>query len=130
MRIIESIVEALNAAGRCLTGETPPTCVLWSDPKGEWLPLIDTLRSRLPQLLIHGEYDLEKRTGPSIWLRCALARTLPEVTIPDDLTPILYLPNISRQTLRAGKECPTELQPLEPSNGSGLFRAIKWVRPL
>ncbi|MFN3191486.1 MAG: BREX-1 system phosphatase PglZ type B [Aureliella sp.] len=122
--MLESLCKALSDAARHSTGEAAPTCVLWSDPKGEWLPLVDTLRSRLPQLLIHGEYDLEKRTGPSIWLRCALARTLPEVTIPDDLTPILYLPKISRQTLRAGKECPTELQPLVAL----LYRGTVWTQ--
>src|SRR5207248_11543074 len=49
---------------------------------------------------------------PAIWLRCVVDRTLPEISIPADSVPILYLPGVSRQALRAGEECPRELQPL------------------
>ncbi|RMD62817.1 MAG: BREX-1 system phosphatase PglZ type B, partial [Planctomycetota bacterium] len=51
-------------------------------------------------------------TGPAIWLRCAIERVLDDVELPDDEIPIIYMPEVSRQDLRAGDECPRPLQPL------------------
>jgi len=41
-----------------------------------------------------------------------IARTLPEADWPEGETPILYLPGVSRQDLRAVAECPHALKPL------------------
>lgn len=111
--MLEAMLKSLAEAARHQPGaEDKPAAVLWADSKGEWRPLIPLLRERLPQLLAFGEYDLEKRTGPAIWLKCAVARQLQDVKIPADVVPIIYMPGISRQQLRAGDECPAELQPL------------------
>lgn len=89
-----------------------PVAVLWTDAARQWEPLLPRLRAELPILTL-GPYDAATRTGPAIWLRCMIARTLPEADWPaDDVTPILYLPGISRQELRAVDECPRPLQPL------------------
>ena len=53
-----------------------------------------------------------ERMGPAVWLRCVVERALPDVIIPEGVVPILYLPGVMRQMLRAGGECPRELQPL------------------
>jgi hypothetical protein len=45
-------------------------------------------------------------------LKCIIERVLPDYLLPVGLTPILYLPDVSRQELRAGGDCPTSLQPL------------------
>ena len=37
---------------------------------------------------------------------------MPDVSPPPGVVPILYLPNVSRQELRAGGDCPPDLQPL------------------
>ena len=111
--MLESIIESLADAARHQPGvDEKPAAVLWTDSKGEWRPLIPLLRERLPQLLVFGKYNLEKRIGPAIWLKCAIARQLDDVAIPADAVPIVYLPEISRQQLRAGDECPRELRPL------------------
>ena len=52
------------------------------------------------------------RLGPAIWLRCVVDRTLPDVVIPEGKTPILYLPRVNRQELRAAGDCPPRLLPL------------------
>ena len=69
------------------------------------------LRAALP-LLTLGPYDPPAQTGPAIWLRCMIARTLIEADWPETETPILYLPGVSRQDLRAVAECPQALRPL------------------
>ena len=74
-----------------------------------------------PQFLIFGPYDAANRTGPAIWLRCVLAGKVPEVSLPTTSVPILYLPGVSRATLRATEECPNELKPLAELQYRGVF---------
>jgi hypothetical protein len=124
MTLLDSVVKGLDASTRCASSEVAPTAVLWTDAKSEWLPLLEQLKSRLPQLLVLGEYAPDTRTGPAIWLKCAMQGVLPEVDFPKGKTPILYLPGVSRQELRAGTQCPWELQPLVEL----LFRGTVWAQ--
>lgn len=55
-----------------------------------------------------GEYDLAALQEPDIWLRCALAITLAEVTLGEGI-PVLYLPRVSRADRRAIESCPRHL---------------------
>ena len=75
-----------------------PVVVLWTDAARQWETLLPRLRAKLPILTL-GPYDPSTRTGPAIWLRCMIARALPEADWPESVTPILYLPGISRQEL-------------------------------
>lgn len=90
----------------------PPAAVLWPDEKREWEKLVPRLRSVLPQFLIFGPYDAVHRSGPAIWLRCVLAGKIEGVKLPTGTVPIIYLPGVSRTTLRATEDCPHELKPL------------------
>lgn len=111
--MLESVIDSLNVASSHQPGvDERPAALLWADPRGEWRPLIPLLRERLPHLLTLGEYDPQTRTGPAIWLKCVIARLIDEVPIADDVVPIIYMPDISRQDLRAGDECPVPLRPL------------------
>src|SRR5262249_4777630 len=87
----------------------------------EWESLVPRLRVVLPQFLTLGAYDQASRVGPAIWLRCVLAGRIPDVTLPPDLVPILYLPGVSRLTLRATEDCPPELRPLAELQYRGVF---------
>jgi len=122
--LLDAIVEGLDIASRTSNSETPPAVIVWTDTKSEWLPLADTLRDRLPQLLTFGEYEPDKKVGPAIWLKCAMDRALPEVNIPEGQTPVIYMPGVSRQDLRAGSECPDRLQPLIEI----LYRGTVWTQ--
>jgi hypothetical protein len=73
--------------------------------------LAPLLRAAIPEFFAYGDYQPETRTGPAIWLKCIVDRMLPEAP-PNGTTPILYLPNVSRQTLRAAVDCPPQLAPL------------------
>ena len=88
-----------------------PLAVLWPDGGCEWSDVVPGVRERIPVLTV-GTYDPEKLTGPAIWIRCMLTRTLPEADWPDDVTPVVYLPGYSRSELRAVEECPEEIKPL------------------
>lgn len=89
-----------------------PSAILWTDHDGQWQPIVSQLRRLMPQLLTYGEYEPECGKGPAIWLRCAIDRSLEEPPRPEAVVRVIYLPNISRQELRAVQECPDSLKPL------------------
>jgi hypothetical protein len=99
-----------------------PAAILWTDKYRCWLTLAPVLRSVLPQFLTLGPYDPVARTGPAIWLKCMLAHKLPEANWPEEAIPILYLPGVSRQELRAVETCPKPLQPLAELQ----YRSVFW----
>ena len=121
----ESLVEGLIASfDRTLhtpEGTVPPVAILWTDQDRVWRPVVSRLRTELPHLFTLGDYDTETRTGPTIWLKCIVDRAL-SGALPPDVTPILYLPGVSRQELRAGGDCRPAYQPLVEL----LFRGRAW----
>ena len=82
------------------------------------------LRRLVPQLLTIGDYGPENRTGPAIWLRCVLDGALDDPKVPEEKTPIVYLPGVSRQELRAVQECPDSLKPLVELQ----YRGVCWTQ--
>ena len=101
-----------------------PAAILWPDEKEEWTRLLPRLRERLPQLLTLGDYDPETKTGPAIWIRCMIARTVDAADGPEEATPIVHLPGVSRQDIRAIERCPDALQPLAELQ----FRGTLWTQ--
>src|SRR4051812_14245901 len=100
--LFDSLLGALQRAADYNRDDTvPPAAVLWPDEKREWERLVPRLRGGLPQFLTFGPYDPASRSGPAIWLRCVLSGKIAELPLPTGVVPILYLPGISRATLRA-----------------------------
>src|SRR5271166_5254665 len=110
--LIEELVKSFAASARAPDGVADPVALLWTDADGQWKPLVPLLQQAIPELHVLGPYALKERRGPVIWLKCIVDRTLTEVSPPVDVIPILYLPNVSRQDLRAGGDCPRQLQPI------------------
>jgi hypothetical protein len=110
--LIDALQESFIGALRSPDGTAAPVAMLWTDADGQWRPLIATLMKAIPELYALGPYAPEERQGPVIWLKCIIERSLPGGLLPPGMVPILYLPNVSRQDLRAGGDCPTDLQPL------------------
>ena len=122
MTVFDAIITSLEkAAAYNPNDQVAPAVVLWTDHDRQWEPLTVRICTRLPQLLTLGPYDPQAKTGPAIWLRAMIARKLPEADWPAEAVPILYLPGISRQQLRAVKECAKELQPLAELQYRGVF---------
>lgn len=119
---LDALVEALGDAASYNRSEmAPPAVILWPDRERQWSKLVPLLRNQLSQLLTLGEYDVESRTGPAVWIKCMVARQLPEFPIAPDATPVLYLPGVSRSELRAVEECDPELQPLAELQYRGVW---------
>ncbi len=111
--VIEALRNSLMAAARFNRSDmVAPVAILWTDADSQWEPLIGQLRPLMSELLTLGEYNPEEKTGPAIWLRCVIERSLPDIELPEEAIPIIYMPNVSRQTLRAVEECPDSLKPL------------------
>ena len=120
--VLDQLVASLRTKDAPLDGEARPDAVVWTDPKGEWRPLVDLLLQHVQEYFVLGDYDPERRTGPAVWLRCVVDGTLDEPVLPEGRSPIVYLPGVARQDLRAGQECPDELRPLVEL----LFRGALW----
>lgn len=106
------------AKGNSHTAESA-TAVLWPDKERQWQAALPALRELLPGLCTLGEYAPEKRSGPAIWLKCAIAGFMPEVEVTG--VPVVYLPGVSRADLRAIESCPRDLQPLAELQYRGVF---------
>ena len=121
--LLEAMLASLAHAARNNPGDVvAPAAVLWPDGEGQWSALAEILRAELPHLLTLGPYNPATKTGPAIWLRCLLARTLPAADWPEEVIPIIYLPGVSRGVLREVEECPKYLQPLVELQ----FRGVVW----
>ena len=137
--LLDRLVESVRERGRAFEGEELPAAILWPDPGREWKRVVESARERLPELLVLGDYDPEARTGPAIWLRFVVDRANRATDDDDsdddgqddaddlefDRPPILYLPGVGRQDLRAGEDCPDTLKPLVEL----LHRGSVWRHP-
>ena len=122
MRVLDHLLKAVrDAAVFNPEVQVAPACILWPDRDRQWEAAIPVLQAELPELMILGDYAPQKGTGPAIWLRCVIAGQAPEVSLPKNRTPILYLPGVSRQDLRAIESCPDQLKPLAELQYRGVF---------
>ncbi len=143
MRILDRLIVAIrSAAVHNPDVQAAPACILWPDGDRQWESVAPRLQNEMPELLQLGEYSPENRTGPAIWLRCAIAGSVDAASsravvdaassrvdvdaassrvhdagkrqdaASTDHPPILYLPGVSRQDLRAVGSCPERLKPL------------------
>ncbi len=122
--VAQHLVTALRTAARAYAAgdQVAPCVVLWTDPERWWAGVIPALSAMLPELFLLGGYAPGNRTGPALWLRCIEAR-LVEGAPPPGTTPVLYLPGISRDQLRAVEDCPQELAALVELQ----YRGAMWL---
>ncbi len=122
---LDAAVEALKrAAAHNKNDQVAPAAVLWTDKERQWEPLVSILRAHNVPVLTLGLFSPDKRMGPSYWLLCMIARALAEDQLPEDVTPIIYLPGVSRQELRSVADLSTELKPLAELQ----YRGALWTQ--
>ena len=123
MKVLRKLAKSLKAAAAHNPEvQAAPACILWPDRERFWELAIGLLQEELPELLVLGDYAPETRRGPAIWLRCAIAGVLKDLALPAGAVPILYLPGVSRQDLRAVSDCPEALKPLAELQ----YRGVIW----
>jgi hypothetical protein len=123
MRIIEELVERIRDSGDKYNPEVQdkPYCILWTDGRRDWEKYIPILKSEIPELLILGDYDPQNQTGPAIWIRYVVTNKDPNVKISSGQKPIIYLPGVSRQELRAVESCTDEVKLIAELQYRGVF---------
>ncbi len=87
-----------------------PIAILWPDESRQWEAVIGHLQ-RVRRVVRYGTFDEDLYQGPAYWLRCVIAATVEPDGLPDG-APIIYLPGVSRDTLRALDTVAAELAPL------------------
>jgi hypothetical protein len=106
--VLDALAGAIEKAGTWNGyDQVRPEAVLWTDRDRQWEAILPRLRDRLPILQL-GPYDPDAGIGPAYWIRFALASVAPD----DSTRPVIYLPGVSRQELRAVEECPVHLRPI------------------
>jgi len=123
--LLDALMAAFEDAQRSPDSVAEPIAILWPDPDGQWQDVVARLRSSYPRVYSLGSYNPTTLTGPAIWLRCVADGSLPDVSPQAGEVPVLYLPGVSRQDLRAGGDSPSHLQPLVELQ----FRGKVWHHP-
>src|SRR5690625_147408 len=124
MKLIELLTrEIRSSADYNPNVQVAPSAILWTDKKRQWESALPLLQSVMPELIVLGEYQPQSKTGPAIWIKCAIEGVLPGFELPVDRTPIVYLPGVERRDLRAIVDCPPELMPLAELQ----YRGCWWI---
>ena len=89
-----------------------PEVILWPDPENQWSDVIEVLQESITHLLIYGNFEPSKKQGPAIWLKCMIAKVLPEANWDVDAIPIIYLPGVAKSDLRNVENAVFNFQPL------------------
>ena len=113
MKVLDRLIEAIRSTATCNREiKVAPACILWPDKERQWENVLPRLLQEIPELICLRDYDPLRRTGPAIWIRCAVAKAVKTLSLPDNRPPIVYLPGIARQELRQVESCNKSLQPL------------------
>jgi hypothetical protein len=86
-----------------------PVALLWPDEAAQWQPIVGRIGERVPIVSL-GTCDPLARRGPAYWIRCVVAGTV-NAGLPDGI-PVVYMPGVARNALRAVDSCPAELAPI------------------
>ncbi len=108
-KVLQALKQAENHNSNVMV---KPEVILWPDPENQWVEVMDTLQQAIPQLLVYGSYLPEKKQGPAIWLKCMVAKALPEANWNEGAIPIIYLPGVSKSDLRNVENAIFNFQPL------------------
>jgi hypothetical protein len=113
MNLKEKILEGFQrATAHNSSVMVPPEVILWTDPEKQWESVIENLQESYQALFVLGTYQPDKLTGPAVWLKTIIAGELAEPLWNKKLTPVIYLPGISKSKLKEVASLGLDLQPL------------------
>lgn len=119
--VLDRIVQVVGAAeAHDPNIASAPIALLWPDGERQWESLVPQLRERLRVVSVGG-FDVEARQGPVYWLRCVIAETVALDGAPSGM-PVLYLPGVSRDSLRTIESADAGLAPLR-----ALQHRCQWI---
>jgi len=108
--ILEKLTAAIRRAAEYNSAvEVAPSCILWTDKEKQFEGAILALQKQMPELLVWGKYDADRRRGPTAWIRCALSGKVKGYD-PQGRVPVVYLPDVSRADLRIVQDLKPEIK--------------------
>lgn len=120
--VLEQRIAELEKQGAATLA--PPAAIIWTDRHREWGDQVEVLREKRAVLTL-GDCAPEARTGPAIWIRCMLGRTIAEDKLLPGVVPVVYLPGVAREDLRAVEDCPEALKPIAELQ----YRSVFFTHP-
>lgn len=112
IRVVDRLVSAIRKAAEYNSAsQVAPCCILWPDGDRQFESAVPLLLKEMPELLVLGGFDEPNRTGPALWIRCALGGKV-EGYDPKGLPPVVYLPGVARSDLRLVETLPEAVRPL------------------
>lgn len=124
MKLIDLLTDEVRSSAAYNSNvQAAPSVILWTDKLRQWEPVLLQLQAAMPELIVLGDYDPARKRGPAIWIKCAVERSLPDLVLPEDRTPIVYLPGVERRDLRAIADCPEAIKPLAELQ----YRGCWWI---
>jgi len=108
-KVVQALKQAENHNSHVMVR---PEVILWPDPENQWCDVIEVLQQSIPHLLIYGSFEPTRKQGPAIWLKCMIAKVLPEANWHSDAIPIIYLPGVAKSDLRNVENAVFNFQPL------------------
>lgn len=122
MNLKEKILEGFKKAiAHNSSVMSPPEVILWTDPDKQWKPVIERLQESYQALFVLGEYLPETMIGPAVWLKTVISGMLSHPVWDKSLTPVIYLPGISKNRLKEVSTIGLELQPLVEYQYTGTY---------
>ena len=118
--VLDVLIDSWVAIAGKADGVAAPVAIVWPDGNRQWEGVWPLLADAGVAAYRLGAYDPAARTGPAIWLRTVVEA--PPATDGPVACPVIYLPGVSRSSLRAGPECPPAVQPLVEL----LYRGVAW----
>lgn len=107
MTLRDELVRQILEKVKFLQGsEIAPDCILWPDQKSEWIDFIPLISGTNLPIYTFGTFNPDRKTGPAAYLLWSLHHGSHQGT------PVLYLPGVGNDELRAVDSCPPELHPL------------------
>ncbi len=124
MKLIDLLASEVRASADYNSNvQVAPSVILWTDKQRQWESALPLLQAAMPELVVLGDYDPKQKTGPAIWIKCVIEDVLPDIDMPSDRTPIIYMPGVERRDLKAISSCPEELMPLAELQ----YRGSWWI---
>lgn len=124
MKILDILCQEVRSSATYNSNiQVAPAVILWPDAHRQWKGALPLLQAAMPELIVLGDYEPEKKQGPAIWIKCVIEGVLPEFQLPEGKTPIIYLPGYERRDLRAITNCPDTLKPLAELQ----YRGCWWI---
>ena len=121
--VFDALLASLQKAADYNRDDTvPPAAVLWPDEKREWERLVRAAPGGAASLL-RSSAPTTPPTAPARRSGCGACwpGRFADAAGPAGTAPIIYLPGVSRATLRATEDCPHELKPLAELQYRGVF---------